>query len=71
MLVKLEWVKGVRELRVPGVLGLEWDVSKGGAWLMMEWVEGRSVKQILREWDVWLKEGLGSVEEREEGRGWK
>ena len=52
---------------VPGVLGVEWDVSRGGAWLMMEWVEGRSVKQILREWDLWVKEGLGSAEERESG----
>src|SRR5271170_1516509 len=26
-----------------------------GAWLLMEWVEGRSVKELLKEWDVWHK----------------
>ncbi|KIW63126.1 hypothetical protein PV04_10001 [Phialophora macrospora] len=26
-----------------------------GAWLLMEWIEGKSVKELLREWDVWLK----------------
>ena len=54
-------------MTVPAVLGVEWDVSRGGAWLMMEWVEARSVKQILREWDLWLKEGPGGAEERERG----
>lgn len=27
----------------------------GGAWLLMEWVEGKSVKDLLREWDAWFK----------------
>jgi TP53 regulating kinase-like protein len=26
-----------------------------GAWLLMEWIEGKSVKELLREWDVWVK----------------
>ena len=82
--------------RVPALLALDWDLSRGkgrglgggeggggpgggggggGAWLLMEWVEGRSVKDLLREWDVVQKrmgeQGSGSGEsagvgEREE-----
>jgi TP53 regulating kinase and related kinases len=26
-----------------------------GAWLLMEWIEGRSVKELLRDWDAWFK----------------
>ncbi|KAH0829838.1 hypothetical protein AYO21_11786 [Fonsecaea monophora] len=26
-----------------------------GAWLLMEWIEGRSVKDLLRDWDAWSK----------------
>ncbi|KIX97547.1 uncharacterized protein Z520_06999 [Fonsecaea multimorphosa CBS 102226] len=26
-----------------------------GAWLLMEWIEGRSVKELLRGWDAWYK----------------
>ena len=66
VLVKLSGLRG-EGVRVPGVLAVEWDVSKGGAWLMMEWVEGRSVKQILREWDAWVKGVQGGQEERERG----
>jgi TP53 regulating kinase-like protein len=67
------------EVTVPGVLGVDWDLSRGkggrggsrssgGAWLLMEWVEGRSVKDLLREWDVVQKrrEGEDGAEEREE-----
>lgn len=49
-------------INVPAVLSLEWDVARkakhvtddqkgqrGGAWILMEWIEGKSVKQILRE----------------------
>ncbi len=34
---------------VPGVLGLEWETEGGGGWMLMEWVEGRTVKEILVE----------------------
>ena len=38
-----------------------------GAWLAMEWIEGKSVKELVREWDVWVrKEGIGA-EERAQG----
>ena len=26
-----------------------------GAWLLMEWIEGDSVKELLRRWDAWFK----------------
>jgi TP53 regulating kinase and related kinases len=63
---------GGGEVRVPGVLGVDWDLSRGkgsgsggGAWLLMEWVEGRSVKDLLREWDVVQKRGEGEEGARE------
>lgn len=41
------------------MLAVDWDLSRGngqgglvGAWLLMEWVEGRSVKDLLRAWDA-------------------
>ena len=51
------------------MLSLEWDVGrkvKGvapeqrgergqGAWILMEWIEGKSVRELLREWDGWVK----------------
>jgi TP53 regulating kinase and related kinases len=79
VLVKLSSLAD-RELNVPAVLSLEWDVGrkvKGltqelrgvpptpgtgaghgggqGAWLLMEWIEGKSVKELLRERDIWAK----------------
>jgi TP53 regulating kinase and related kinases len=39
-----------------------------GAWLLMEWVEGRSVKDLIGRWDLWFR-GLGSGEGDEEIRG--
>ena len=35
---------------VPGVLSLEWEVdgnSNGGGWMLMEWIEGKTVKEIM------------------------
>lgn len=59
------------EVHVPAVLSLEWDAARkvkglsadqrgtkgggGGAWLLMEWIEGRSVKELLRHWDAWYR----------------
>ena len=68
VLAKLASLPG-GEVRVPGVLAVDWDLSRGrkgsggpaGAWLLMEWVEGRCVKDLLREWDA--------VQKRGEGRG--
>lgn len=38
-----------------------------GAWLLMEWVEGKTVKELVREWDVWWRGEYVSEVEREEG----
>ena len=45
---------------VPKVYSLDWDLARGksgdpaGAWLLMEWVEGRSLKEVLRDADaIW------------------
>ncbi|ETI19467.1 hypothetical protein G647_09301 [Cladophialophora carrionii CBS 160.54] len=38
--------------------GARSDAGQGagqGAWLLMEWIEGKSVKELLREWDAWFK----------------
>lgn len=32
---------------VPGVLGLDWEMEGGGGWMLMEWIEGRTIKDIL------------------------
>ena len=91
MLVKLSALRSEGyEVRVPGVLGVEWDVGRrikgldegargrtgmgdgvegggstgrGSAWLLMEWIEGKCVKDLLRTWDLWYKsEGVGDEE---------
>lgn len=38
---------------VPAVYALDWLSEKGGAWLLMEWIEGASLKALLRD----MKEG--------------
>ena len=87
------------EVKVPGVLGVEWDVgrrvkglgegirgatgvhssettttesgntekSKGnsGAWLLMEWIDGSSVKELLRQCDLWLKSADPTTEQQQ------
>ncbi|OKL62855.1 EKC/KEOPS complex subunit bud32 [Talaromyces atroroseus] len=58
--------KLVREgVSVPAVLALDWDppVPEGqqrsvGAWLLMEWIEGLSVKAILEKWETWMKKSI-------------
>jgi TP53 regulating kinase-like protein len=72
ILAKLASLPG-GEVKVPGVLSVDWDLSRGkgrggpsggesgaGAWLLMEWVEGRSVKDLLREWDAVQKRSEAS-----------
>ncbi|RMZ88772.1 hypothetical protein DV736_g3997, partial [Chaetothyriales sp. CBS 134916] len=81
VLVKLS---GVGEVSVPGVLSVEWDAGRkakgrdrqqgadgrrgGGAWLLMEWVEGQSVKEVVRAWDSWHRHGRCSAEEKAQGQ---
>lgn len=63
--------KLVREgVCVPGVLGADWegDIGKGdgrggGAWLLMEWVEGEVVRVLLERWEGWVKGGVVGQEE--------
>lgn len=60
---------------MPAILALDWDLTRGkrgvddgipgGAWLLMEWVEGRSVKDLLREWDAVQKR----IEQESQGGG--
>lgn len=69
------------EVNVPAVLSLEWDAARkvkglsddqrgsrgggGGAWLLMEWIEGRCVKDLLREWDTWYKNTASTISPEE------
>ena len=42
----------------------------GGAWLLMEWIEGLVVRVTLEKWEAWLKRRClgGKDEEEREGR---
>lgn len=40
---------------------------RGSAWLLMEWIEGKCVKDLLREWDLWYKSGAVRNEDKTEG----
>lgn len=56
-------MKLVREgVSVPAVLALDWEPSTPenqprtvGAWMLMEWIDGLSVKVILERWETWMK----------------
>ncbi|KAN0083462.1 Protein kinase-like domain containing protein [Elaphomyces granulatus] len=74
-------VKLMREgVLVPGVLALDWEGSNnnnnendagnqqtGGAWLLMEWIEGPSVRLVLEKWEVWMKRRLQLLQPLESG----
>ena len=49
---------------VPGVLSVEWETAGGGGWMLMEWIEGRTVKEVLLD-----GRGRREEEERKEVRG--
>lgn len=36
-------------MSVPGVLAVNWELEEGGGWMMMEWVDGRTVREVLVE----------------------
>jgi TP53 regulating kinase and related kinases len=62
------WRNGGGGRRVEGEGAVEGEGKEGGkgAWLLMEWIEGKSVKDLVREWDVWWRgEGLSEEEKRE------
>lgn len=53
---------------MPGVLGLDWETEGGGGWMLIEWIDGRTIKDVLIEgcrteatgdiekWDLDVKE---------------
>ena len=51
---------------MPGVLALDWEGDEGGnqsragAWLLMEWIDGVVVRQVVERWEKWVNsfEGL-------------
>ncbi|GFF33874.1 serine/threonine-protein kinase bud32 [Aspergillus udagawae] len=59
-------VKLVREgVNVPAVLALDWEgqtgeTEFGGAWLMMEWIEGLVVRVVLERWEKYMKRNQAS-----------
>lgn len=49
-------------LPVPGVFSVDWNTESGdnangsgGAWLLMEWIEGPPVRQVVNDWEKWMK----------------
>ncbi|KAB8228670.1 EKC/KEOPS complex subunit bud32 [Aspergillus alliaceus] len=50
-------VKLVREgVNVPAVLALDWEGNgNGGAWLLMEWIEGLVVRVVFERWEAFMK----------------
>ncbi|KAI1918632.1 serine/threonine-protein kinase bud32 [Ophidiomyces ophidiicola] len=48
---------------VPAVYSVDWNAdsdetenTNGGAWLMMEWIEGPPVRQAINNWEKWVKQ---------------
>lgn len=61
--------KLVREgVSVPAVLALDWEgqggdeAGWGGAWLMMEWIDGPVVRLVLEQWEAWMKKNASSLD---------
>jgi TP53 regulating kinase-like protein len=61
--------KLVREgVSVPAVLALDWEgqggdeAGWGGAWLMMEWIDGPVVRVVLEQWEAWMKKNASSLD---------
>ncbi|KAJ5174551.1 EKC/KEOPS complex subunit [Penicillium canariense] len=62
-------VKLVREgVSVPAVLALDWEGQGGeesgwgGAWLLMEWIEGPLVRVVLEKWEAWMKKNAATLD---------
>ncbi|KAA8646532.1 hypothetical protein EYZ11_004816 [Aspergillus tanneri] len=52
---------------VPALLALDWEGQGGengvgGAWLLMEWIEGVVVRVVLERWEGWMKRNETSVQ---------
>ncbi|KAJ5385990.1 EKC/KEOPS complex subunit [Penicillium cosmopolitanum] len=61
--------KLIREgVSVPAVLALDWEgqggdeAGWGGAWLMMEWIDGPVVRVVLEQWEAWMKKNASSLD---------
>ncbi|WEW58376.1 serine/threonine-protein kinase bud32 [Emydomyces testavorans] len=56
-------VKLLKEgIPVPGVLSVDWnteneenETGNEGAWLLMEWIEGPPVRQVINDWENWMR----------------
>jgi TP53 regulating kinase-like protein len=64
--------KLVREgVSVPALLALDWEGHGGetggwgGAWLMMEWIDGDVVRVVLEQWEAWMKKNQASLDDRQ------
>lgn len=64
--------KLIREgVSVPALLALDWEGHGGqeggwgGAWLMMEWIEGDVVRVVLEKWEAWMKTNTLDQEQTE------
>lgn len=62
--------KLVREgVKVPALLALDWEGQGGdeggwgGAWLLMEWIEGPVVRVVLEKWEAWMKKNSATLNE--------
>ncbi|KAE8376777.1 EKC/KEOPS complex subunit bud32 [Aspergillus bertholletiae] len=64
-------VKLVREgVNVPAVLALDWEGQggengNGGAWLLMEWIEGPVVRVVFERWEAFIKASGASLSAEE------
>lgn len=63
-------VKLIREgVSVPAVLSMDWEGQGGenggwgGAWLLMEWIDGPVVRVVLEQWESWMKKNSASLDQ--------
>ncbi|RMZ79502.1 hypothetical protein DV737_g3368, partial [Chaetothyriales sp. CBS 132003] len=68
--LSLEWDAGRRAKardRHQGDQGADGGSGQGGAWLLMEWIEGQSMKEVVRAWDSWYRDAHRSAEQKAQG----
>ncbi|KAL4895330.1 EKC/KEOPS complex subunit bud32 [Aspergillus ambiguus] len=64
--------KLVREgVNVPAVLALDWEGqgqgqngerATGGAWLLMEWIDGPVLRVVFEKWEAWMKRNQAALD---------
>ncbi|KAF9891901.1 serine/threonine-protein kinase bud32 [Aspergillus nanangensis] len=63
--------KSLREgVNVPAVWALDWEgqggeSGNGGAWLLMEWIDGPVMRVVFERWEKFLKRNQGSLSEED------